>query len=139
LPAKGKSKVTAAQRLKVAAGIAAGKTGKAIARETGLAHSTVMKQAVDARTRAHAFDIKVRNLAAIEALVTKRIGQLNKELNSRSAIVRHNAGNQVIKFAQMGDPPFAAAPPPIDEGGMTVMQALALYAEIRVTHRKPQK
>lgn len=138
MPAKGKSRVTDAQRRKLAAGRIRGKTSKQLAADTGLAVSTVKHQVVDPRTRAHAFEIKTENLDAIGRLVKKRIQQLSKELDSRNADVRHNAGNQIIKFACMGDPPLAAAPAPgmSEPGGITIVAALALYAEIRAERKK---
>lgn len=130
MPARGKSKVSDAQRRKLAAGRAIGKTAKQLAKETGLAHSTVMKQVVDPRTTTLAQHYKVRYEPQITRIFEKTLNGIEADVLSLNTDLAVKSRNQALKVVTLGDPPLERLNPPSPGGGDFTLE------ELLVTYRK---
>jgi hypothetical protein len=103
MPKKGKSPVTTKQRAKIAAGRVKGKTHKTIAKEMGLAESTVRKQAVDVRTRAMIAGLKQRDQVELEEVWAGILGSIQAGLKKRSVAQNIAARRDGMKLLVLGD------------------------------------
>ena len=114
MPAKVKSKVSAAQRTKIAAGTVAGKTRKQIARETGLHPDTVGRAAIDHRTVTIIQGWKNRQRRQIDQALDLTLKSLLKDLRSGDNDLKRDARRDVMRLATIGDPPLYRV---ADQGG----------------------
>jgi hypothetical protein len=106
VPAKGKSRVSVAQRAKIAVGKVAGKTRKQIARETGLHPDTVGRVANDARTTTLVLRLKERHQPELEKMYAKSLRGINKRLDSKDDLIAQRAQGQLLRYIEAGDPPL---------------------------------
>ncbi len=131
MPAKGKSKISDAQRAKIAAGRVAGKPAKQIARETGLAKTTVDHQAGDPRTGTLTLRLKHKDEARLEQAWDLAVGSILKHLKSKSADMVINARRDLMRLLTLGDPPLLrVAPTDNSAGDFTLEELLATYRSV---------
>ncbi len=106
MPAKGKSKISDAQRRKIAAAKVAGKSHRTIAAETGLALTTVDHAATDPRTVTLILHLKAKKEPQIERMFTLALDTMERDMNSKDASVRSAARAQFLRLLPLGDPPL---------------------------------
>ena len=139
MPAKNKSKVTDAQRRKIAAGKVTGKTAKTIAAEAGLAQRTVEKHAADARTMALIIGYKTRDEAELAAIWKLMIKRLKKDIDSTDADVRHRARMAFMKLLVLGEVPLGREDAPgAQDGDFTLEELLRVHRMDFVTIGMPR-
>jgi hypothetical protein len=134
LPSKGKTRVSAAQRRKIAAGRLAGKTHKVIAQETGLAHSTVRKQAADRRTQTYMQVLLDRKQEPLDRTWEHIVKWLEKDANSKDAVIRAQARRDFARLIQAGDPPMPRMLPPTEAppNSLLLEEYLMLYRKFEL-------
>lgn len=107
MPAKGKSRVTSAQRKTIALGRLKGKTAKVIAAETGLSASAVHKQGIDKRTQTLVQRLKAEHTPQLERTYAKSLNAIEADVLSIDPAVSRDARRDLLKFVEAGDPPLA--------------------------------
>ena len=131
MPAKGKSRVTDSQRTKIAAGRVGGKTSRQIAKETGLAMTTVDHQASDPRVSTLALRFKRKDEDKLEQAWNLAVGSILKHLKSQSADLVIDARRDLMRLLVLGDPPMLrVAPVDNSEGDFTLEELLATYRKV---------
>jgi hypothetical protein len=130
MPAKGKSKVTDEQRKRIAAGKLLRKTSREIAHETGLAKSTVDKQAGDPRTATFVLQMRRSSQPVLEKAWKLSVESILAHLRSKKAELQIQGRRDLLKFATAGDPPLLrVAPSDNSDGDFTLQQLLEAYAK----------
>ncbi len=125
MPAKGKTRVTDAQRRKIAQGKLAGKRRSVIAAEVGLAESTVSNQLADPRTVTLILRFKDQHAPELESMFAHSLKTLNSDLHSRNKAVVATARGQLYRLIPLGDPPLLRiAPNDNSEGDFTLEDLL---------------
>jgi hypothetical protein len=133
MPARGKTKVSDAQRRKIAAGKLAGKPHSTIAAETGLAVSTVDHQLADQRTTTLILLLKNRDRAQLERMWKKGLDGLEKDLTAKDRAVAAMARGQLFRLLPLGDPPLLQIAATDSSGGhFTLEQLLESYRKVTV-------
>lgn len=132
MPSKGKTRVTDAQRRKIAAAKLAGKSRKRIAAEVGLADSTVSHQLADPRTVTLTLQLKHRNAPQIERMHGLMLDSLERDLKSRNKTVCAMARGQFLRLLPLGDPPLLRIAPSDAPGEFTLEELLSVMAAARV-------
>ncbi|MGP0075597.1 MAG: helix-turn-helix domain-containing protein [Bryobacteraceae bacterium] len=129
MPAKGKTRVTDAQRRKIAAGRAAGKPRKRIAAEVGLAESTVARQLADPRTQTIALRFKHRYERKFETMYGLTLKSMEADLRSKDKALVAAARMQFMRLLVLGDPPLLRiAASDNSDGEFTLEELLSAYA-----------
>lgn len=116
MPARGKSRVTAAQRAAVAVGKAAGKTRAEIAEDTGLAPSTISAVAAKPETKGIIDRLFAEQHELMAGLMVGIVESLKADIAPGSKLSpeqRHTARQQAVSVLQLGQPP---EPPPSPAG-----------------------
>lgn len=134
MPAKGKSAVTAAQRRKIAAGKAMGKTAKEIAPAVGLSEFTVDKQSRDPRTVTIMQRLKHRDEAILERIWGKALSGLEKDVAHGDQDVRRHARAQFYKVLVAGEPPLARMEAGGNTGGDFTLEELIVSYRRATVH-----
>jgi hypothetical protein len=106
VPAKGKSKITPAQRKKIAVAKVAGKTDKEIGQALDLHPTTVNRVAHDTRTTTLILRLKEKNDQTFGKLWQDMMKGLGQDVRSKDFIVRHQSRNFLLKAITAGDPPL---------------------------------
>jgi|ERR1700733_3355454 len=127
MPAKGKTKVTDAQRAAIAAGKLAGKPAKRIAAETGLAKSTVDHQANDPRTSTLTLRLKGKDEARLEEAWDLTVKSILADLKSNSPEFVIAARRDLMRLLPLGDPPLLRIAPQDAQGDFTLEELLMAY------------
>jgi hypothetical protein len=128
MPAKGKTKVTDAQRRQIAAKKLIGKTARTIAKETGLAQKTVEKQAGDPRTSMFILRQRHRSEKHLEQAWDLGLASILVHLRSGVPELVIQARRDMLKFATAGDPPLLRVAPEDTSGGdFTLEELLSSY------------
>lgn len=128
MPAKGKARVTDAQRQTIAKGRVVGKTHKQIAAETGLARATVEHQAVDPRTVTLIQRLKIRDEVTLNRLWGKTLKNIEKHIDNKDPDVSRRAYTVLLRLLKSGDPPLARLDPGEGGGGeCTLEELLVVY------------
>lgn len=134
MPAKGKSKVSPAQRIKIAAGRMMGKTAAVVARETGLALDTVKHQTTDARTLTLVQELKASRERKLAKMYDKNLNGIDTNLNlsvaKKDPHVFLRASREFHTLLLKGDPPPRRIDPARSrEGGATYAELLESYSQ----------
>jgi len=130
VPVRGKSKVTDAQRRKIAAGKVSGKPHGRIAAETGLAVTTIDHQVSEPRTVTLILRLKDRDARLLERMWKKMLDTLERDLKSKDNSVCAIARGQFLRLLPLGDPPLLRVAPADASGGdFTLEQLLQAYAQ----------
>ncbi len=139
MPAKGTKRVTERQRKKIAAAIAAGRTQREIARETGLSRRSVERHAVDPRTRTLIQEIRSdpEDQEEFRAMWRTFRRRLARDLMDSDADVRHKAGLRLLRAIVLGDEPERIGQQGT-EGGLQLMEALEIYRRVEII-RQPSE
>ena len=125
---KGRSKVSDAQRRKIAAAKIVGETHRAIAAETGLAVTTVDHAVTDPRVSTLTLRLKGRDEARLEQAWDLTVGSILKDLKSKSPAVVIAARRDLMRLLPLGDPPLLrVSPQDTSKGDFTLEQLLAAY------------
>jgi len=120
--------VTDAQRSKIAAARAAGKTRKSIAVETGLGESTVAHQLSDPRTVTLLLRLKHRDRKQLESCWKKALDGLEKDLTAKDRAIAAMARGQLFRLLPLGDPPLLRiASADNSDGDFTLEELLQSY------------
>jgi len=128
MPAKGKSRVTAKQRRKIAAGKSAGKTHRAIARETGLAVTTVDHQAGHPQVVSQISSLKLEHEPQLARMFKLSLDTMERDIGSRNKGVCAAARAQLLRLLPVGDPPLLRiAPQEPGRGDFTLEELLICY------------
>ena len=126
MPAKGKSRVTDAQRRKIAAGKVAGKTNRAIAAETKLGVRTVDRQATDPRTVTLALKLKEGCEDDFKKLYGETLRTLKRDIQAKDRNVCAMARGQFLRLLVLGDPPLLRVAPVDTSGGDYTLEELLI-------------
>lgn len=132
MPAKGTSKITHAQRKKIAIGKVTGKTLKQVAKETGLAPKTIDNQHRDPRTTVLIQELKARHSKQLEEmfkLSLDRVEGMLKDKKEESAVVLR-AAQTAIDLVNAGEAPLRAVIKPTKGGDFTYIELLAVQARV---------
>jgi hypothetical protein len=130
---KGASKVTDAQRRKIAAGKVAGRPHRRIAAEAGLAVTTVDHQVGDPRTVTLILGLKNRDARRLERMWKKMLDTLERDLKSKDVGVCAMARGQFLRLLPLGDPPLLRiAPADNSDGDFTLEELLQSYRRVTV-------
>ena len=127
MPARDTTKVSEAQRRKIAAGKVAGKTHRSIASETGLAVTTVDHEVADPRTVTLIQRLKARDQAQLERMWKKGLDGLEKDLTAKDRAVAATARGQLFRLLPLGDPPLLRMAPVDSTDGFTLEELLTSY------------
>jgi hypothetical protein len=127
MPAKGKTRLTDAQRYKIAQGKVIGKRRAEIAAEAGVAESTVSNQLADPRTATLILRLKHRDSEQIERCWKKGLDGLEEDLTARDRSVAAVARGQLFRLLPLGDPPLLRVSPADTSEGFTLEELLASY------------
>jgi hypothetical protein len=134
MPAKGKTRITEAQRVKIAAGKATGKRAEEIAVETGLALQTVYNQANDPRTVTLILRLKHESTPQLERIWRKGLNGLERDIASKNPDIRRHARGQFFRVLPLGDPPLLRIAPADNSGGdFTLEELLISYRKVSVS------
>lgn len=107
MPAKGKSKITPAQRAKIAAGKLAKKTDKQIGAELDLHPVTVNRAAHDIRTTTMILQLKEKHDQEFAAIFVDMMKGLAKNMKKHEDPREFNATASVfLRAVTAGDPPL---------------------------------
>ena len=133
MPAKGKSRVTDAQRRKIAEGKLAGKRHADIAAETGLALQTIHNQSNDPRTATLAMELKQEHAPALRRTYGKVVERIERDVEAKDHVVSATARNQFTRLLVLGDPPLLRIAPTDDnKGDCTLEELLISYRKVSV-------
>lgn len=128
MPAKGKPKVTDAQRKQIAAARVAGKTRKAIAHETGLSEHTVAHQLADPRTATFTLAMKAKNEPQMARMFALTLNTMEADLKSKDKAISSAARAQFLRLMPLGDPPLLRIAQADNSGGdFTLEELLVAY------------
>ena len=128
MPAKGKSKVTAQQRRRIAAGKSAGKTHRAIAREAGLAVTTVDHQARHPEVVTLTMRLKKEHEPQLVRMYKLSLETMERDIGSKNRGVCAAARAQLLRLLPLGDPPLLRiAPQDPGRGDFTLEELLICY------------
>src|ERR1700679_1274790 len=130
MPAKGKSRVSDAQRAKIAAGRVAGKPARQIAEEVGLGKSTVDHAVSDPRTSTLTLRLKHKDEPRLEQAWDLTVASILRDLKSKSPARVLNARRDLMRLLTLGDPPLLRVTPNDSSGGDFTLE------ELLVTLRK---
>ena len=137
MPAIGKSRVTATQKAAVAAGKVAGKRNSDIAKETGLAPSTVSQTANKPEVKGLIERIVSDNPRLMAGLMEGVVESLLADIAPGSKLTaeqRYTARTQAVSVLQLGQPPTPAAAtapgPGTPGGGVFLGDMLAVYRSV---------
>jgi hypothetical protein len=128
MPARNKSKVSDAQRRKIAAGKVLGRTAKSVAAETGLSQRTVERQLKDPRTVAYIQEFKERDYKDLSESWRDMIRGLRQDVKSKDFVIRRAARVDLIRVLEAGEPPLDKAQAPgtdSTKGDFTLEELLA--------------
>jgi hypothetical protein len=126
MPAKGKSRISDAQRAKIAAGKVAGKPSRQIADEVGLAKSTVDHAVSDPRTSTLALRFKHKDEARLEEAWDLTVASILRDLKSKSLARILNARRDLMRLLPLGDPPLLKVAPSDGQGGTCTLEELLI-------------
>ena len=134
MPAKGKSKVTAKQRRKIAAGKSAGKTHRAIAAETGLAVTTVDHHASHPQVVTLTLALKKQHESSLARMFALSLDTMERDIGSKNRGVCAAARAQLLRLLPLGDPPLLRiAPQDPGRGDFTLEELLICYRTMCLT------
>jgi hypothetical protein len=126
MPTKNKSKVTDAQRRRIAAGKVVGKTAKTIAAETGLSSRTVEREATRSRLLALVAEYKARDEKTLSQIWDLMIKRLKGDIDSNDPDIRRHARGQFMKLLVLGESATDGDKRP-QPGDMTLEELLTVY------------
>jgi hypothetical protein len=106
VPAKGKSRVTAAQRKRIAAGKLVGRTNKQLAGELDLHPDTVGRAATDYRTTTLILSFKARQQRQLDKALDLALQSLLRDLKSNDNDLVVSARRDLLRYVTAGDPPL---------------------------------
>jgi hypothetical protein len=133
VPAKGKSRVTDAQRRKIAAGRVAGRSHRAIAADTGLALKTVDHHATDPRVNTLILRLKHKYERELGRGWRLALLSLLRDLRSKDHVLQIAARRDLLRFLTVGDPPLLRMAPADTSGGdFTLEELLISYRKVTV-------
>lgn len=138
MPAIGKSRVTATQKAAVAAGKVAGKRNSDIAKETGLAASTVSQTANKPEVKGIIDRIFAENSGMMAGLMAGVVESLLADIAPGSKLTaeqRFTARNQAVSVLQLGQPKVpevapTTGPGAVAGGGVFLGDMLAVYRSV---------
>ena len=136
MPAKGKSRISDAQRAKIAAGKVAGKPARQIAEEVGLGKSTVDHAVSDPRTSTLTLRLKRKDEDKLELAWDLAVKSILTHLRSKSAGLVVGARRDLMRLIPLGDPPLLrVVPTDGQDGDCTLEELLNVYRKAGA--RKP--
>lgn len=128
MPAKGKSRVTPAQKAKIAAGRAAGKRSKEIAQAAGVSVSTVEHQAAKPEVQTLIARLKHRDEKQLERIWKGTLDGIERDIKAKHPDIRRHARTQALKAITAGDAPLARLEPGDGgQGEFTLEELLVVY------------
>lgn len=134
MPAKGTTRVTDAQREKIAAGRVLGKRRADIAKETGLATMTVAHQLADPRTATLVLKFKHRSERQMERIWAKTLNRIETDIHHKELARSATARGQFIRILTAGDPPLLRQASSDNSGGdCTLEELLISYRRVSIS------
>lgn len=128
MPAKGKSRVTAAQKQKIAVGRATGKRSKDIAKAAGVSVSTVEHQARKPEVQTLIARLKSRDEGQLDRIWRKTLNAIESDVLSIDPDISRHARSQALKAIVAGDAPLARLEPGDgSQGEVTLEELLVVY------------
>jgi hypothetical protein len=124
MPAKGKSRISDAQRAKIAAGKVAGKPARQIAEEVGLGKSTVDHAVSDPRVSNLTLRLKHKDEVKLEQAWDLALGSILGHLKSKSSDLVISARRDLMRLLTLGDPPMLKIAPTHSSAGDCSLEEL---------------
>lgn len=106
MPAKGKTKLTPRQRNAIAQGKLTGKKSKDIAKDAGIAVSTVRNQAHDPRTVTQILTLKQQSEVEFAKMWRDMVTGVAKDIIDTDFSTRQSARVLFLRMLTAGDPPL---------------------------------